>query len=366
MKIHVSRIVAILSTCGVLIGGGTVFGQAPSSGTKKAEKVAADGPGHRFGRVEPIAKPKGAIRVCSYNVLNLFDPFDDPGLQGEYDDLAMATPRERCEAIAKAIRAVDADVLCLQEVEGEDALRWFRDEFLADQGYDHLVSRDVGYYRGVEQSVLSRFPINAVTIWPEEGLADMEAKKTGDGWTEDGEMPSRFQRSPLMVDVEVPATKDRDSYELTVVVVHHKSGRHRRQRESEALQLVDLLGQRLQKEPKANIMVLGDFNANPGDRSVKVYKDAGFVNAYDHRWMKSGDSRALFRTHESDRAIDYMMLHPNLDAEVVDGSFQVVGTMHPGDAYDWRKDEPPAGYAADHYPLVIDVRPVESGSPRSR
>ena len=147
MSIHSSRIVGILSTCFVLFGGGTVFGQSPASGTKKAEKVTTDGPGHRFGRVEPIAKPKDAIRVCSYNVLNLFDPFDDPDLQGEYDDLAMATPRERCEAIAKAIRAVDADVLCLQEVEGEDALRWFRDEFLADQGYDHIVSRDVGYDR---------------------------------------------------------------------------------------------------------------------------------------------------------------------------------------------------------------------------
>lgn len=366
MKIHVSRFVAILSTFGVLIGGGTVFGQDPSPGTKKAETVAADGPGHRFGRVEPIAKPKDAIRVCSYNVLNLFDPFDDPELQGEYDDLAMATPRERCEAIAKAIRSLDADVLCLQEVEGEDALRWFRDEFLADQGYDHLVSRDVGYYRGVEQSVLSRFPITAVTIWPEEGLADMEAKKTGEGWTEDGEPPAKFQRSPLMVDIEIPATEDRDAYELTVVVVHHKSGRYRRQRESEALQLVELLEQRLAKDSAANITVLGDFNANPGDRSVKVYKDAGFVNAYDHRWLKKGDTRALFRTHESDRAIDYIMLHPNLDAEVVDGSFQVVGTMHPGDRYDWRNDEPPSGYAADHYPLLIDLRPVETKRGRSR
>ena len=102
------------------------------------------------------------------------------------------------------------------------------------------------------------------------------------------------------------------------------------------------------------------------DRSIGVYKDAGYVNAYGKRWKKEGDTRALFRTHESDRVIDYIMMHPNLDAEAIDGSFQVIGTLHPGDEYDWRNDDPPAGYAADHYPLVIDIRPVEKTTKRSR
>ena len=329
-----------------------------------AEREA--GPGHRYGRQVPLARPKGGLRVASYNVLNLFDQVDDPTLDGKYDDLAMATSRDRCEALARAIRAIDADVLCLQEVESEEALRWFRDEFLADMGYDHVASRDVGYYRGVEQSVLSRHPITDVVTWPEEDLSDMEARKTGDGWTRDGDAPTRFQRSPLMVDVVVPTEGDESGYEMTVVVVHHKSGRYRRQRESEALQLVDLLDQRLEREPGLNLVVLGDFNANPSDKSLAVYKDAGYVNAYGKRWMKSGNTRDLFRTHESNRVIDYIMMHPNLDAEAIDETFQVVGTLHPGDDYDWRKDEPPSGYAADHYPLVIDLRPSDSARPPKR
>jgi len=324
--------------------------------------VDRDAPGHRYGRETPLAKPDGAVRVAAYNVLNLFDPVDDPALDGKYDDLPMATPRDRCEAIAKAIRAIDADVLCLEEVESEAALVWFRDEFLADLGYDHVASRDVGYYRGIEQSVLSRYPITGVTVWPEEDLSDMAAKKTGDGWEKDGDAPTSFQRSPIMVDIEVPGADGRgarDPYPLTVVVVHHKSGRYRRQRESEALQIVELLETRLEKEPELNLIVLGDFNAGPFDRSVKVYKDAGFVNAYEHRWQREGDTRDLFRTHESNRVIDYIMIHPNADTEIVENSFQVVGTLHPGDKYDWRKDTPPSGYAADHYPLVIDLVPVE-------
>jgi endonuclease/exonuclease/phosphatase family metal-dependent hydrolase len=313
----------------------------------------------RFGRAVPLPKGPKTIRIAAYNVLNLFDPVDDPTLSGKYDDLPMATSRDRCLAIAKVIKAIDADVLALEEVESKEAIEWFRDEFLQGLGYDHVASLDVGYYRGVEQSVLSRFPISGVTAWPDESLADMEAKKTGDGWETKGDAPKSFQRSPLMVDIEVPESSDHPAYSFTLAVVHHKSGNFKRQRESEALQLVELLQSRLEEEPELNLIILGDFNAGPFDQSVAVYKNAGFVNAYEHRWSREEGTRNLFRTHESDRVIDYIMLHPNADSEVAKNTFQVVGSLHPGDKYNWRKDEPPSGYAADHYPLVIDLVPQD-------
>ena len=313
----------------------------------------------RYGRKEPIQRPAKAIRLASYNVLNLFDAKDDPMLQGEFDDITMITSENRCECLGKVIKELDADILCLQEVESEEALRWFRDTYLADMGYDYLVSHDVGYYRGIEQSVLSRFPISNPTIWKDEDLTDMEDLKTGEGWNEDGELPTQFQRSPLMVDIDIKAEEYANNYEMTVVVVHHKSGWHRRQRESEALQLVELLQARLEKEPDLNLLVVGDFNAGPFDKSLAVYQEAGFINAYNHRWKTTGNTRDYFRTHESNRVLDYMMIHPNADTEIVDHSFQIVGTLFPGDDYDWRKDEPPSGYAADHYPLVIDMMPQD-------
>ena len=304
-------------------------------------------------------------------MLNMFDQEDDPGLSGEYDDLAMATNNDRCTALAKAIIAMDADILCVQEVESEDALKWFRDTYLPKMGYAHVASRDVGYYRGIEQGVMSRYPITGVTTWTEEDLSAMQARKSGGkdaGWAEckDGQGQA-FQRSPIMVDVEIPSTKKADKpYTLSLVVVHHKSGRDFNcQRESEALQIVDLLEKRASEEPEVNLVVLGDFNASPSAKSVAVYKDAGFKNAYEQRWEKSGNTRDLFRTHESNRAIDYIMLHPNAWAEVVPESFQVVGTLHPGSDYNWRTDEPPSGYAADHYPLAIDVTPRDRSARRN-
>lgn len=126
--------------------------------------------------------------------------------------------------------------------------------------------------------------------------------------------------------------------------------------------MVDLLDKRLAQKPNMNLLVVGDYNAGPFDKSLAVYKDAGYVNAYNHRWIRTGDTRNLFRTHESNRVLDYMMFHPNVDSEVVENSFQVVGTLFPGDSYDYRKDQPPSGYAADHYPLVIDILPRDTAN----
>ena len=117
---------------------------------------------------------------------------------------------------------------------------------------------------------------------------------------------------------------------MTVVVVHHKSGWHRRQRESEALQLVELLQTRLEKEPDLNLLVVGDFNAGPFDKSLAVYQEAGFIMPTIIAG-KQPNTRDYFRTHESNRVLDYMMIHPNADAEIVDHSFQIVGTLFPGD-----------------------------------
>ena len=148
-----------------------------ATGQQDSAPQEEKGPRHRFGRENPLPKRDGSIRVASYNMLNLFDPVDDPALSGNYDDLPMATSSDRCESMARAIKALDADILCLQEIESEEALKWYRDTYLKGLGYDHLASKDVGYYRGVEQSVLSRFPITAVTTWPEEDLTDMQSRR---------------------------------------------------------------------------------------------------------------------------------------------------------------------------------------------
>lgn len=320
-----------------------------------ARRQAADRSGPRYGVRQAPAKQRGAIRVGTYNVLNLFDHVDDPSLRGEHDDLPAATSDDRCRALAAAIRELDADILALEEVESLEALTWFRDTYLKGMGYDHVASRDVGYYRGVECSLLSRFPIRDVRTWPDVSLDNLP--RPGQGWAPvpQGER-LRFQRSPLMATVDV-----NDEYALTFFVVHHKAGgQFDHSREAEAIMINRFINELRKTDPKRNIIVLGDFNAAPWDKSVRVYLENGMIDALAHRSTerRSEESR-LYRTHESERVLDYILLNSAAHRELVIGSAFVLGTLHPGDNYDWRTDAAPAGYASDHYPVAIDLVPVD-------
>jgi len=319
--------------------------------------LLAPSPHHAFGLTEPMPRIDGTMRVASYNMLNFFDQQDDPSLQGEYDDFGDnpgPTSFERCEELAAAIRAVDADVIALEEIESEDAIRWFRDRFLSDMGYAHLAARDVGYYRGVEQGVLSRFPITDVRIWPDADLS--RVNRAGGGWAEvpPDEKDVKFQRSPLFVTVQHP-----NGYELSLFAVHHKAGRARWHREAEALQIMDFVTELSTADPDRNIIVLGDFNAQPWDRSMQVYFRGGMIDAMTLRGGNRGhdDTSPLRSTHTTGRIIDFMLLNEGALDELVDGSGFVLGTS--AEDYDWRNDPIPAGYASDHYPIVIDLVPVE-------
>lgn len=317
-----------------------------------------------YGIPKARPKAKGALRLASYNAENLFDQKDDPNQSGEYDDLKEATSEARLKAVAKAIRELDADVLCLQEIESKECLEWFRDTYLKDMGYDYAASEDVSYYRGVEQSVLSRVPISRATVFTGEDLvisdmesrrSDSEAKRLGGTWAKpEGKMPEKFQRSPLKVDL-----KTKDGYELTVFVVHFKAGAFDWQRELEALQVEQFVEEMLRKNPDANVAVLGDYNSQPNSMSAKALRisDDGLVSAYDWRFDKKA-ARERYVTHASGRSIDFIVMSPGLAADAVDGSYFVLGTPHAGSNWDWRKaDEipPPKGYASDHYPVSIEI-----------
>jgi endonuclease/exonuclease/phosphatase family metal-dependent hydrolase len=251
---------------------------------------------------------------------------------------------------------VNADVIALEEVESDVALRWFRDTYLRDMGYASVASLDAGYYRGVEQSVLSRYEIVEAKVWPNLSITDV--RRSGDGWQDvpaDKRSSLTFQRSPLMVTVRV-----RPDYLLTLFVVHHKAGGSglKYHREAEALKIVELARAVMREDPSRNVAILGDFNAAPWDKSMRVYLEAGFVDTLAHRttW-KDDPEMPLFKTHESDRVLDYILLNSAAYREFVPGSAHVYGTLTPPSSYDYRTDPQPEGYASDHYPVIIELMP---------
>ncbi|MEM9063860.1 MAG: endonuclease/exonuclease/phosphatase family protein [Planctomycetota bacterium] len=332
---------------------GTASG--PPAETEQSPE-SAPGDYRRFGIAEPKPKVDGAIRVVSYNVLNLFDDVDDPTLSGRQEDIDDTKPEAHARAVAETIRRIDPDILCLQEVENEAALRAFVDAYLADMGYDHILSLDAGDARGIEQSVLSRFPIVGSEQWVRMPLGGVHPDEYGDqeNWYAGEDIT--YHRSPLRADVRVdrPGT---EPYDITLFVLHCKSGRYSSYwREAEAQALAAELREVQQAEPERNILVLGDFNATPDQASVVTYLQAGFRDLFESAGLGTPETT----THESGRRIDYMLFNPALAPEIVPGSGHVVGTPALPEGRSWREPWRPDGYAADHYPVIVDILAADS------
>lgn len=304
----------------------------------------------RFGLAEPPPRTDGAIRLAAYNVENLFDAIDDPDLSDRYEDIDDTKPEAELAALAETIRRLDADVLALQEIESASALDGFIQAHLPGM-YEHVVSIDAGDRRGIEQAVLSRFPITHVENWPRRPLGGVHPDEYGDRENWFAGEPITFHRSPLRVDIEIPSDP---AYELTLFVVHQKSGRYSEYwRVAEATALAEIVTGLLASEPQRNAAILGDFNATPDQAPMRIFMEAGLSDPH------AGEPGPTRVSHESGRRIDFILLSSSLTPEIVDGSAFILGTPARPVGANWRTTPPPPGYASDHYPVAIDLIPVD-------
>ncbi len=321
--------------------------------TEAAEVPTATAATYRTGIREPKARTPGALRLASYNVENLFDEKDDPELRDDEEDAGNAKPKEDERALADTIRRIDADVIAMQEVESYDALMSFRDRHLAGLGYDHVVSIEAGRERGIENSVVSRFPLRDPKVWRDADLGGVHPDFFNGRPNRYAGQPLTMRGSPLRVTVDVPGADGASPWALTLFVVHHKSGRGNEYwREAEAKKIIELVGDVETEDPARCIAVLGDFNALPEDESVQMYLKAGLADINADR--SPGDESSL--THASGRVIDMILVNRALAARVVTESRFILATpQRPAEA-DYRTTPTPPGYASDHSPVVVDLR----------
>lgn len=346
----------VVPLIGLAIALAGVFAAAEAFARK--EKPKAPPPPPRIGVPAPKPRTKDAIRLASYNIENLFDNKDDPALSGENDDIDDAKPEAHKAGVAAAIKRIDADVVALEEIESYDALIEFRDQYLKGLGYEHVVSIDAGDERGIENAVISRFPIIDSKNFVGTELEAKHPEKDGRNPNKWFGKPVTFHRSPLRVTVEVPAEKTAkgEPYRLTLFVVHAKSSRNFNYwREAESRGTLKLIEEFTKEDAGANIAVLGDFNAETMDESLQIYLSNGFKDLFIDRPL---DDPKMF-THASERAIDLILYNKALEPEIVRQSRFVLGTPQIDEMADWRTAPKPEGYASDHCPIVVDIVPVE-------
>lgn len=293
--------------------------------------------------VSPPARAETTFRVATYNLENY--------LLAEHDGRP-AKPVAARAKIRETIRALNADVLALQEIGGAAALEELRSS-LASEGcrYDHweLVN---GHDPHISVALLSRFPIVARRPHPRESFLLLGRRHF-------------VSRGFLEVDLQ-PAP----GYQLTLFSAHLKSRRavleadEAELREQESRLLREKVEARLALDPKVNLVVLGDFNDTKDSKTIKTLVGKGNLGLIDTRPRErvsrdpmsdplDGESRAVTWTHyygkeDTYSRIDYLLISRGLYHEWIREQTEILARP------DW-------GAASDHRPLVAVFRTDDRG-----
>lgn len=267
--------------------------------------------------LQGLRKPRtavGTIRIGSYNVLNFFDEFDDPY---RADEVMEVKPREALRRVAERIRKLDADVLCLQEVENRFFLERFVQAFLPDMGYDHVVLLEANNQRGIDCAVVSRFPVGPVTTYQYLTLEGADGKTYG------------FQRDFLQVRIEGP-----EEFALDVFCVHLKSkygGAEESEpvRKAEAAKIRQICDRILADRPAARFVICGDFNDYWDSASLQLIRGSGDTELVCPGVKELEESKRITYNKKPYRSmIDFIVCSPEMHRRYVEDSYTVIsGTV---------------------------------------
>ena len=253
------------------------------------------------------------FRVATYNVEN-------------YLDKTTETRRDVKSEAAKAkiregIRSLKPDVIAFEEMGALSALKELQAS-LKSEGLDlPNLEHVTGFDTNIHVAVLSKFPIVA------------RRSHTNDNFLLSGK---RFSVSRGFAEVDI---KVNDQYTFTLLAAHLKSKRQvgsadeAEMRLEEAKLLREKVDARLAADPKANLVVLGDFNDTKNSASTKALIGRGKTKLVDTRPAeRNGDNtpnpnpawepRNITWTHyygleDSYSRIDYILLSPGMAREWV-------------------------------------------------
>lgn len=294
------------------------------------------------------------VRIGTFNVENLFaryrfrDKFEPSKHDGFLiNDQAFNLYKEDEKKItAKAIKAMSADILALQEVESLAVLDRFNSKFLGTKGYKYRVLIDGFDRRKIDVALLSNYPITHVRTYRHE------RNSKNNGWL--------FSRDCLEVDLDV------NGKTLRVYVNHFKSmvgGRERTKykRKEQVAKVAEILKEQWgERDYEGNFIVLGDFNDYFGKGSAlyKLLRHPGLVDV-SKRIPKEDRWTHFWNGGKEYRQLDYLLLSKSL-AKANPGVPEIIRQGLPLRAEEYTgerfkgigKDTPKA---SDHCPVVMEV-----------
>ncbi len=273
----------------------------------------------------------GTFTVATYNLENyLLTP----------EGTRPAKSEEGRARIRESLRRLGADVVALQEVGPTNALLELRASLKAE-GLDYPHWEHVhGWDTNIFVAVLSRFPITDRRPHPRESFL-LQGRRF------------RVSRGFAEIDVQVAA-----DYRFTLLAAHLKSRRasavadEAELREQEALVLRSKIDTLLKERPRANLVVLGDFNDTRNSKPIHGLMGRGGARLIDTRPAERNgddrpnpnpryDPRTITWTHyygveDSYERVDYILLSPGMAREWDPGGTYVLAMPNWGEASDHR------------------------------
>ncbi|MCS7338541.1 MAG: endonuclease/exonuclease/phosphatase family protein [Verrucomicrobiae bacterium] len=281
-----------------------------------------------------VAVAADVFRVATYNLENyLLQPAGSRRAKSE----------ESRAAVHAIIKAINADVLALQEVGGPEALQELR-RALKAEGLDYpFWELVVGYDTNINLAILSRFPFTA------------RRAHTNDSYLLAGR---RFSVRRGFAEV---AVKVNENYSFTLINAHLKSrvpvpeADHAEMRFEEARILRRKVEAAMASNPMTNLIVLGDLNDTKDSRPLRVLIGQGRSRLIDTRPAESSPPGAdgttatgqlggvtwtyFYDREDSYQRVDYILLTPGMAREWVPHQSYVLSVSN------WI-------VASDHRPVV--------------
>jgi endonuclease/exonuclease/phosphatase family metal-dependent hydrolase len=254
----------------------------------------------------PTSTPT-TFKVMTWNLEHFTDPFDDPYINNEMDDIGSTKSDAVLQLLAEAIRRVDADVMAFQEVESARALKFFLDEYMKGHKYKFFAGLpSMEWHQNVV--VVSKFPLGAITSYREVIVQNPESNSKA---------LNLF--SNRLMTVEVSPTKD---YSFILANIHLKAGQDP-QDPTWRINMAAVVKERFVEMEKANpevdLLWMGDMNCKPESREYEFLTVGSEPNLIDP-FVTMGHSP----THPASgpkNQIDHLFVNTAMESQLVPNSF---------------------------------------------
>lgn len=252
-----------------------------------------------------------SVKVATWNVQHFVDPYDNPYIENEREDLPPSDMGNRRKLFAEAIKNLDADVVVLQEFESDSYLRQLSENYFPEMGYRVFAALEsADWYMNVV--MMSRIPLGTFYSYAHINTPIVDQVDSLGNTQSQTFINNRMWSADIIVN---------SGYRFTLTGLHLKAGRGDRN-EGWRLGQINLLRSQFKRlmalDNDRNMLIAGDLNTTPDSREFNVLLGNNDRPEFIDPLAGSGTF-----THPSDSLfwrIDHLLPNRAMQPELVPGS----------------------------------------------